>query len=104
MEDGSEEVDGCAADWLGGEEVVGGVGDARGWGGGLLLSESGGDGAGGVLDYEAEVGEGVGEGEGCVACGTADLCGVRSCRVIRGEENVHLPPQLRRVGKPSRSP
>ena len=78
MEDGSEEVDGCAADGLGGEEVVGGVGDAGGGGGGLLLSESGGDRGGGVLDYEAEVGEGVGESAGCVACGTADLVGVSS--------------------------
>ena len=75
------------------------------------MSESGGDCGGGVLDYEAEVREILGEGAGCVACGTANLVGVRAWvgsygrgwGFYKGEENVHLLLQPRRVGKPSRS-
>ena len=106
MQDGAEEVDCCvvAADGLGVEEVVGGVGDV---GVGVWLGEGGGDGGGSVLDDEVEVGEVLGEGAGGVACGAADLLdGVREwvCRYGRGGENVHLPRQPRREGKPSQSP
>ena len=71
MQDRAEEVDCCGGDGLGVEEVMSLVGDAGfGWEG-----EGGRDGGGGVLDYEIEVREVLGEGAGGVACGTADLGG-----------------------------
>lgn len=72
MEDHAEEVGG-GNDGLRGEEVVGGELDSRLELCGDFADGFGGAHAGGVLDYEGEVGEGFCEGEGDVALVTAHL-------------------------------
>ena len=75
MQDHAEEVDGCRADGLRGEEVVGLGRDAGADGGGLRGEDGGavGDCVGEVLDDEPERGERGREGDGGAACGAADL-------------------------------
>lgn len=72
MEDHAEKVSG-GDDGLRGEEVVRGELDSGLEVCGDLADGFGGAHAGGVLDYEGEIGEGLGEGEGDVALVAAHL-------------------------------
>lgn len=72
MEDHAEEVS-RGDDGLWCEEVVGGELDSGLEVCGDLADDFGGAHASGVLDYEGEVGEGLGEGEGDVALVAAHL-------------------------------
>ena len=92
MQDHAEEVDGCGADGLRGEEVVGLRGYAGADGGGLRGEDAGavGDCVGEVLDDEAELGECGCEGDGGAAGGAADLKGLAHALVT-------IPLNFRRV-------